>query len=107
MTEIWHLDDLTKLLSETLETIDKLDSSGMTAPRVDEIRNEIAAMNLDERHRTNLWMTTDNGNTILLSGEPMATGAPYEFMTLREIMFLASLLSIVGAQVQSRMPGVK
>lgn len=89
--EFWDTERLVTLLSEALDTIDTLDSSGMTAPRVDDIRKELKDMHTDERYKSNLWYTTDSGVTYILGD----AGSPYDTMPGRDRAILTALMSLV------------
>ncbi len=93
-TELWHLDKLNELLSETIDTLESMDSSGLLANRINEIRKEIGAFPFDEKSRYNLWMTTDSGKIFMLDEK-----TDYSQMSAREMIFLQAMMGIVATEL--------
>lgn len=95
--EIWQLDSLLENLNETLNTIENLDSSGLLSERVGEIRDQIEYMNLDRRHKTSLFYSTDDGNTYIIDGKSREV---VRNMDERDKLFLLAILSIISSELE-------
>lgn len=92
----WQLDSLVEYLNETLETIEKMDSAGLLAERVAEIRGDMEVMDLGRRHRNSLTYSTDDGTYYYIDGRSREV---IKKMPERDKAFLAAILSIVASEL--------